>query len=853
MISDELLKKTLENIKTPVAYNYFFENIDNPAWIVPLKEKGYFKNPIPAIRTDGYIQFPIWPESNYLLKVADKAPNEVLEIIKSLPETDNERVMDDIVKILLKVSATKAARFTPLLKKFVNMPQYLMLHSSIAELISKFAENGQVRSALSLAEDMLDLLPDPEKEEKLKSDYIMIKPAAKLRDHDYESVLEKITAPLTNAAPFETIDMYAGLLNKAIDYEQTYFKEDGDKVVFEDKKDDFSYISRPNIAEDSGHGHNPDDALTTALRDTVLLMVKRSDIEDLEKLAKLKELAMNKYSIFRRIVEFGLRDYKEAEAYSIFYKGLVSEKRLKAILESEREGMNKVTSGFVNEKPTKVLEGLSDDELLETLRTYKDESGWSFDRDSISKELSYLTKLDPKRFARLLERISNVKNEYLNEIIQAFEEAIDSLDEPSIVIVLEALLSIFMKKSVAQDKERFDYYEWSKASAIRFVEKVVGLTAAKSERVTTKSIGIVTDLILIFSRDNSTKDNDSSGLEPVDWSINSVKGQALHATAYILTWINRNKADKKYYKPIFDELDWHLDPNNDSDPSTRSVYGWRFEVFYGSDKEWTSNNIDRIFSDDKLGYAAFDAYLMFNRVHQDALVILGDVFRRQLPRLATAPPEDGKSRHDGLNSLTQHLALHYWYADIDLSKDSLMSILLEVADKKYIRELANFIGFRLYKSKDEGTQVEDGHIDKLLLLWEAIVEVTKTDKTKLAALEEFGSWFASGRFDPKWSLAQLKYAALKAGDIHLDFAALEYMETLAAQYPKESLSALSAMIDGTRERWSVSSWSKNTTSIIQSAYGSNNEDAKKQAVALANKLVAKGYTEYRNVARAIDE
>ncbi len=235
---------------------------------------------------------------------------------------------------------------------------------------------------------------------------------------------------------------------------------------------------------------------------------------------------------------------------------------------------------------------------------------------------------------------------------------------------------------------------------------------------------------------------------------------------------------------------------------------------------------------------------MFNRVHEDALQILGDVFKRQLPRLATAPSDDGKGRHDGRENFVQHIALHYWYTDLDLSEGSIMRTLLETADKKYIKELANFVGFRLYKSK--GTEKEE-HIKKLIELWEAIVELTKNDNTKLEALEEFGTWFASGKFDLKWSLEQLTYAASKAGNINLDFAALEYMEKIAGQYPAESIKALSAMVDGTRERWSVSSWSSNATAIIQAACNSGDDSVKQSAKDLANKLVAKGYTEYRNI------
>lgn len=70
---------------------------------------------------------------------------------------------------------------------------------------------------------------------------------------------------------------------------------------------------------------------------------------------------------------------------------------------------------------------------------------------------------------------------------------------------------------------------------------------------------------------------------------------------------------------------------------------------------------------------------------------------------------------------------------------------------------------------------------------------------------------------------------------------------IVTQYPEESIKALFAMVDGTRDRWSVSSWSKNATMIIQVAYCSDNDNAKQSAKVLANKLVAKGHIEYRNV------
>lgn len=848
MISDELLNKTLENInKTPVAYNYFFQKIDSSAWLLPLKEKGFFKSPIPAIRKDGYIQFPVWPESGYLLKVADKAQNEVLEIIKSLPDTDNERVMDDVANILLKVSPSKAARFTDQLKKYINTSRFLMLHITVSELICKLADNNQYASALALAKEMLEVSPDPEKEEKLKSDYVMLKAATKYRDYDYKSIVDKITPSLAKASPIPTIDMYAELLQNAISYEYTHFKiEEGDEGEKEqaEKQHDLSYIWRPKIAEDNKHSHDSEDVLTTALRDNLTALMQDSAISDINKLAKLKELATNKYSIFKRLVEYGLRDYKDNATFKPFYDSLIEDDELKRILTNEKNGIGEVTSGFVSENPTDVLKDLSDTDLIEKLKTYKDETGWSFERDSIAKELGVLVKLDPNRFAALIEEIAATKNEYLDETVRAFEEVADELSEDNIIKILEALTEIFKAGSNVEEEERHNYFEWTKSSSIRLIEKLVSRKEDKSERITIKSHQAITDLLLLLSRTEGPDSKDDSSSTPADLSVNSNRGKALHAIAYLLAWMNRNKVKKELYKPIFDELDWHLDPKNDPIPAMHAVYGWRFELLYGTDKDWATRNMDTIFSNDELGNAAFDAYVMFNRVHEEALQILGDVFKRELPRLAEAPSDNGRGRHDALENFVQHLALHYWYTDLDLSEGSIMDTLLKTANKKYVKELANFVGFRLYKSKDVETKE---HIEKLIKLWDGVVGLAKADNTKIEALEEFGTWFASGKFDPKWSLEQLTYAASKAGNINLDFAALEYMEKITDQYPAESIKALSAMVDGTRERWSVASWSSNATAIIQSAYKSGDDSVKQLAKDLANKLVAKGYTEYRNV------
>lgn len=844
MITDDLIKRVLARITTKATYDHFFNTINNPEWVKPLRDGGYFKDPIPAIREDGYISFPVWVESQFLVRVADRAEDQVLAIIDALPEIDNERVMDDVVNILLKVDIGKAARRTELVKKYVNSSHFLMLPATAAELIVKLADNAHVRPALAIAGEMLEVLPDPEKEEKLKSNYVMIKAYTKYRDHDYQQVVEKITPSLSKASPLQTINLYVGLLQKAIDYELTFFNEEGEEMALKEKTDDLSFIWRPKIADDSDYRDGPENTLTSALRDSVLVLIQDGNLCETEKVDKLKELAENKYQIFKRIVEYALRNHKDSQVYKELYDSLLQDKRLQSAIEMEENGTRTASFGTVTYTPTELLKGLSDDQIIEKLKTYEEEPQWSFERKSLAKELAELIKSNPKHFAPLVRDIASTKNEYLDEAVRTFEEIVDDLDEDSIITILTQLIEIY-EIDDNKAKERHDYYNWSKSSALRILEKLLSQKDDKTERITGKTSDIVTRLILLLSRDSDPEENDDSNFEPVDLSINSTRGKALHAIAYLLTWMKRVKLDEVHYKPVFDELDWHLDTKNDSAPAIRSVYGWYFEALYGVNEEWAIENIDKIFSEDELGEAAFDAYVLFNRVHEEAFKILGTVFKRQLPRLAMPITDDGKRRHEGLKHLVQHLALHYWYGDMDLTDSSMMSTLLSMASAGYIKELTNFIGFRLYKSKD--IEINEAQIAKLAELWSAVVELTKKDDTKVEALEEFGTWFASGKFEPKWALDQLLYVAQKTDKIHLDFAVLEYLEKLVDKYPTESIKALSAMVDSSRERWAIGSWSEHATAIIRTAYGSNDTSVKELARALANKLVAKGYPEYRTI------
>ena len=109
-------------------YKYFFEKINDPSWIKLLKNMGYFSNP-PKILKDnkGYITFPEWPESQYLARVAPKAPNLVCETILEIPETDNVRIHEDFIDAALNMPPVYSAKIAERESEWIKTQHHLYL------------------------------------------------------------------------------------------------------------------------------------------------------------------------------------------------------------------------------------------------------------------------------------------------------------------------------------------------------------------------------------------------------------------------------------------------------------------------------------------------------------------------------------------------------------------------------------------------------------------------------------------------------------------------------------------------------------------------------------------------------
>jgi hypothetical protein len=290
MPSAEVIKKALAAIQQDEADRiYFFETLTSPDWIKPLSDAGIFQSPPPLLRDGEYVQFPLWAESRYLARMAQIAPETVLEIVLAIPETENVRIHEDFLDAALTMPAHLAVKLVPKFMVWVKLPYHLLLSEKLGDLVSYLALNGEVDSALHLAEALFARLTES------------ITTSASRRYSDiwqYQEILKKYVPHLLAIAALPTLNLLCDLLVTAL-------KDTKDSNGEGEDTTDQSYIWRPAIEEQGSmqlHGQlELRGLLTSTLRDAAMEVVRLRQVslsEIVEYLERFRESIFHRLAIY---------------------------------------------------------------------------------------------------------------------------------------------------------------------------------------------------------------------------------------------------------------------------------------------------------------------------------------------------------------------------------------------------------------------------------------------------------------------------------------------------------------------------------------------------------------------------
>lgn len=471
--------------------------------------------------------------------------------------------------------------------------------------------------------------------------------------------------------------------------------------------------------------------------------------------------------------------------------------------------------------------------------------------EGLSRTLSEAIKTNIDRYKHVASLFKGLPPTYIRGILQGFRDNLSNIDHqswPEIIDLSEWVLSqeYDVEAECDLDSDEDPGWSWCRKTIASLLD--AGLKKGEGQ-IPIDLKEKVWDLILQLTQDpDPTPAHEAeyggSNMGPTTMSINTVRGEAMHALIEYGLWVARNKTDKKLCFEDIPEmrevLDDHLDPKVDPSLTIRSVYGQFYPWLNLLDTNWAQEAKYRIFSDDELGLgdAAWDAYITFCQPYDDTLKVIHDIYTKYAERLSIIDESDDRERR--LENLAAHLITFYWRSKLELD-DEIIQTFYKHAPIKLRKYAIEFIGRSLGNTPDGLEENIEGRLKELYEWRQSYVNETNEQEE----LVGFCWWVDADVIERSWALTkfqELLQVQDKLDD--LDFAARKLGYYLEVD-PVKVLDCLDMMLNKLNTQGMYFTWDDAAKDILREAVSI--EHVKDQAIDLVHKFGAKGFLKYRDL------
>ncbi len=949
------LEETFRYLGDPACRSYFFTHLEGPGWIQPLKDKGFFAEPPDPQRDEaaGTVGFPSWPESEYLARMSAGAPDLVLSVILNTRDTENVRVHADYVDAALAMPAQLAAQLLPGAIEWAENRYQMLVPKKLGSLVAHLAKGGRTDAAFELAGVLLDVQAGPghvpSEAEAEKGFRLPPEPGARFDLWHYERILERDVPELVKADGFRALDLFGGLLEKAI---RLSLREGSAEA-----KEDYSVIWHTSVeggAQTTGGGIK--SLLVVAVRDAALAIVAK-DAGQLGEV--ITNLESRKWPIFKRIslhlllvlhenapglVAERLTDHDLFDDHRVRHEyfllsqecfGELDHEQQDAILAWIGEGLDRnKRAQFLREQTgeepsAEVLERHEESWQLQRLHPLRDflRGEWQEKYQRLTAELgtpehpefpfyrstTWVGPTSPKTADDLGEMTVAGLAEYLRSWVQpddmfapsptglgrSLKEVVGSrpapyaegassfegLDPTYVRALLDGLQEACKEgrsfgwppvlglcrwvvqqsrewRREVRELEADPHWGWARKAVASLLSQAFSKGSAEIPSGLRRPAWAVLEPITDDPEPTPAYEAEYGGsnMGPTTLSINTVRGDAIHALVRYALWCKRHfEAAESGGGPRWrglnevpearEVLENHLDSTKDPSFAIRSVYGQWFPWLLVLDEDWAKEKAPRIFpvGEEQREYwdAAWEAYIIFCPPYDNVLDLLREQYKVAIDRIGGAA-SDRSRLADPDSKLAEHLVTFYWRGKVALgTSESLVDFFLDQAPDKLLGEALAFVGRSLDNTKGV---VPPAILERLRKLWEARLEYCRgeTPASHVKEVGAFGWWFASAKFDTDWALEQLQAALeLSEGRIEPDFRVVERLAEIAGQYPQRAVNCLRRIVQRDKEGWAVRGWGDAARTVLAAALSS--AESHESAYDLVNELGARGYLEFRDL------
>jgi hypothetical protein len=921
MTFEETVKKVLEQIrKRPANHDYFFSKLDSPDWIDALAAAGLFSRAPGAIREGDTISFPFWPESQYLERMAGAAPDKVAELMLKLPETDNIRVHEDFAKAAIKLPAKPAAEWAEREARWVEKQPYLYftLPTILGELSGRLADEGVVSTALRLARALLfPRIHDPSSNEgKIEFRFDHWHYEQILREHVprllHASGIDGLRVLLdamekASKSQGDEDGEYSWLWRPAIEpNEQNYGHGDVRNALIDAAREATAALAGAGSAADVLKELNARRA-PIFKRLALHMLADRPDepaaiSEALSKSNFDDVRVWHEYSRLLGAVFAHLNDEQRAELLRWIEEGpapaamgeldqetiamrraawqtrrlfVVREylppawkqkyAQLTAALGGEPQhpeflSFHSSWSGPRSPRSESELSLMSAAELAQFLKQWQPDGTWhSPEPEGLARVLQEVVAKAPARFVSALSLFREVEPTYARAIVLALSDAAKAKTTLDWSAVLDYLQWIVSQPRTAADPEdnglsKDPHWGWARRATAGLLSIALQKDALPRE-LRQRAWNVLEPLT---NDPDPSGEDDGSSMDPATLSINTPRGEALHALIQYALFVYRSEIeDTKAGQSTFDFsrmpevgrcLERHLDPAIDRSPAIRSVYGQWIPWLMLMDEKWVKLHIESIFPkhDPLLREAAWQAYLQFCPPYEQVFLALRNQYDAAITRLGDwRQSQPGQDSAQSIARLGEHLmalagrGLVRWGA-----ADRMLERFFENAPIDAAAHALAFVGQSLREAHESLTPEI---VQRFCELWDSLssllFDARRPDRRDI--LKAFGSWFGAPGLNADWAFDHLEAVLNGVGDVDPDYLVMESLSELAKRYPSRSVRLLRKLIARTKNKWAVLAGDESIRAILRA--GLDAPESREEAVALVHELGARGYAEFRNL------
>lgn len=522
--------------------------------------------------------------------------------------------------------------------------------------------------------------------------------------------------------------------------------------------------------------------------------------------------------------------------------------------------------GPESDKHAKELADMDIDALVEYLKKWEPKENHHFgpSKEGLGRELAGAVKLNPEKFYSAAEKFKDIDPTYIRSYIQVFVELVQNGHEVIWPALIELCLWVVQQPEHIPDRkgEIMDQDpDWS------WTRKAVGSLMSRGTNHNSIPYDLREKVWAIIEplthSENPTSEDEAKREENYDdaysLAINSSRSEALGAVIEYSLWVYRSiekTEGKEKLKEGFDlmpevrmVLDFHLNPNEDPSIAVRAMYGRFFPWLLLMDKNWVLKNLDKIFPpgqfDDRLYNAAWSTLLLYGPAYDEPFLVLKERYLEAAKNLGKVDKNKKRRSTDKDERLAEHVMLFYGREKIKIDDPLLIEFWKNATDE--IRGHAlDYMGRSL---KSEG-DFDPTLIERLKLLWESRLNTAKASDKKEDYQKEmsaFGWWFASARFEDKWSADQYLEALEIGRKTQSDYFVVERLSELVKSLPLESVKILNKMLLEDKPGWIVMGHKAEISNILSTALNAPETNAQNEARELINRLVARGHTEYSDL------